>query len=79
MAEVAVEEVVREEQEVAAPVVGPGDVGEVLVAGPLEAEMEVQAVPGGRAVPAEEHGEGSAAWGGAVRTPTPDSSLIGRA
>ena len=51
---------VREEQEVAAP----GAVGEVLGAGPVEAEVEVQAAPGGRAVPAqpaEVHGEGAAA------------------
>ncbi len=64
MAEVAALAEVREEQEAAAPVGGSGDVGEVLGAGPVEAEVEVQAAPGGRAVPAqpaEVHGEGLAA------------------
>ncbi len=64
MAEVAALGEVREEQEVAGPGVGSGDVGEVLGAGPVEAEVEVQVAPGGRAVPAqpaEVDGEGAAA------------------
>ena len=42
-------------------------------------EEAAAAVPGGRAGSADSGIVEAAAWGEAVRTPTPDSSLIGRA